>query len=89
MISFYIFYFGGLTQKQTKMKTIQLNEVVKYVNSDKWLAQEVSGRLLMTSITFVSFDKEFIKVFKVRKKKGHKYDIYSREDKKRRKKKLY
>ena len=46
------------------MKTVQLNEVVKYVNSDKWLAQEVSGRLLMTLITFVSFDKEFIKVFK-------------------------
>ena len=51
------------------MKTVQLNEVVKYVNSDKWLAQEVSGRLLMTSITFISFDKEFIKVFKVKKKK--------------------
>ena len=65
------------------MKTVQLNEVVKYVNSDKWLAQEVSGRLLMTSITFMSFDKEFIKVFKVKKKNGHKYDIYSREDKKK------
>ena len=50
------------------MKTVQLSEVVKYVNSDKWLAQEVSGRLLMTLITFVSFDKEFIKVFKVKKK---------------------
>ena len=49
------------------MKTVQLSEVVKYVNSDKWLAQEVSGRLLMTSITFVSFDKEFIKVFKEKK----------------------
>ena len=56
-------------QKQTKMKTVQLNEVVKYVNSDKWLTQEVSGRLLMTSITFISFDKVFIKVFKVKKKK--------------------
>ena len=78
-------------QKQTKMKTVQLNEVVKYVNSDKWLAQEVSGRLLMTSITFMSFDKELIKVFKVfkvKKKNGHKYDIHSREDKKK-KKKLY
>ena len=51
------------------MKTVQLDEVVKYVNSDKWLAQEVSGRLLMTLITFMSFDKEFIKVFKVKKKK--------------------
>ena len=55
-------------QKQTKKKTVQLSEVVKYVNSDKWLAQEESGRLLMTSITFMSFDKEFIKVFKVKKK---------------------
>ena len=51
------------------MKTVQLSEVVKYVNSDKWLAQEVSSRLLMTSITFMSFDKEFIKVFKVKEKK--------------------
>ena len=67
------------------MKTVQLSEVVKYVNSDKWLAQEVSGRLLMTLITFVSFNKEFIKVFKVKKKKGHKYDIYSREHKKKKK----
>ena len=41
---------------------------MKYVNSDKWLAQEVSSRLLMTSITFMSFDKEFIKVFKVKKR---------------------
>ena len=67
------------------MKTVQLNEVVKYVNSDEWLAQEVSSRLLMTSITFVSFDKEFIKVFKVKKKNGHKYDINSRENKKKKK----
>ena len=64
------------------MKTVQLSEVVKYVNSDKWLAQEVSGRLLMTSITFMSFDKEFIKVFKVKEKNRHKYDIYSRQHKK-------
>ena len=64
------------------MKTVQLSEVVKYVNSDKWLAQEVSGRLLMTSITFMSFDKEFINVFKVKKKNRHKYHIYSREHKK-------
>ena len=53
------------------MKTVQLSEVVKYVNSDKWLAKGVSGRLLMTLITFVSFDEEFIKVFKVKKKNGH------------------
>ena len=49
------------------MKTVQLSDVVQYENSDKWLAQEVSGRLLMTSITFVSFDKEFIKVSKMKK----------------------
>ena len=52
------------------MKTVQLSEVVNFVNSDKWFAQEVSGRLLMTLITFMSFDKEFIKVFKVKKKMG-------------------
>ena len=45
------------------MKTVQLSNVVKYENSDKWLAQEVSGRLLITSITFV----EFIKVSEMKK----------------------
>ena len=49
------------------MKTVQLSDVAQYENSDKWLAQEVSGRLLMTSITFVSFDKKFIKVSKMKK----------------------
>ena len=49
------------------MKTVQLSDVVKYENSDKWLAQEVSGRLLITSITFLSFDKEFIKVSEMKK----------------------
>ena len=68
------------------MKTVQLNEVVKYVNSDKWLAQEVSGRLLMTSITFVSFDKEFIKVFKVKKKKMGINMIFTVEKTKKKKK---
>ena len=51
-------------QKQTKMKKVQLSEVVKYINSDKWLAQEVSGRLLMTLITFVSFDKNLSRYLK-------------------------
>ena len=73
-------------KKQTKMKTVQLSEVVKYVNSDKWLVQEVSGRLLMTSITFMSFDKEFIKVFKVKKKKMGINMIFTVENTK---KKLY
>ena len=49
------------------MKTVQLSDAGQYENSDKWLGQEVSGRLLMTSITFVSFDKEFIKVYKMKK----------------------
>ena len=46
------------------MKTVQLSEVAKYENSEKWLSEEVSGKLLMTSIVFVSFDKEFIKGIK-------------------------
>ena len=49
------------------MKTVQLSDVAKYEDSDTWLAQEVSGRLLITSITFVSFDKEFIKVSEMKK----------------------
>ena len=49
------------------MKTVQLTDVAQYENSDKWLAQEVSGRLLMASIAFVSFDKELIKVSKMKK----------------------
>ena len=48
-----------------KMKTVQLREVVKYENSDKWFSEEVSGKLLMTSIKFLSFDREFIKVSKI------------------------
>ena len=71
------------------MKTVQLNEIVKYVNSDKWLAQEVSGRLLMTSITFISFDKEFVKVFKVKKKKMGINMIFTVEKTKKKKKKNY
>ena len=47
------------------MKTVQLREVVKYENSDKWYSEEVSGKLLMTTITFVSFDREFIKVSEI------------------------
>ena len=47
------------------MKTVQLREVAKYENSDKWYSEEVSGKLLMTTITFLSFDREFIKVSKI------------------------
>ena len=45
------------------MKTVRLQDVAQYKNSDKWISEEVSGRLLLSSITFVSFNKEFIKVF--------------------------
>ena len=44
------------------MKCVQLKDVFQYKDSDKWLAEEVSGRLLMTSMSFYSFNKEFIKV---------------------------
>ena len=40
------------------MKCVQLKDVFQY----KWLAEEVSGRLLMTLMSFYSFNKEFIKV---------------------------
>ena len=50
------------------MKTVQLREVAKYENSDKWYSEEVSGKLLMTTITFLSFDREFIKVSKIKYK---------------------
>ena len=54
------------------MKTVQLSDVVKYEDSDKWYGEEVSGRLLMSSITFLSFDKEFIKVSKFMKNNNSK-----------------
>ena len=44
------------------MKCVQLKDVFQYKDSDQWLAEEVSGRLLMTSMSFYSFNKEVIKV---------------------------
>ena len=44
------------------MKCVQLKDVFQYKDSDQWLAEEVSGRLLMTLMSFYSFNKEFIKV---------------------------
>ena len=44
------------------MKCVELNKVFEYKDSEKWLSEEVSGRLLMASVTFVSFEKQFIKV---------------------------
>ena len=44
------------------MKTVQLREVIEYPDSDKWINEEVSAKLLMVSQTFISFGKEFIKV---------------------------
>ena len=46
------------------MKCVQLKEVVGYKDSEKWLYEEVSARLLMTSIKFISYGKQFIKVIK-------------------------
>ena len=44
------------------MKCVQLKDVFQYKNSDQWIAEEVSGTLLMTLMSFYSFNKEFIKV---------------------------
>ena len=44
------------------MKCVLLKNIAEYKNSDSWLYEEFSGRLLMTSIKFVTYGKEFIKV---------------------------
>ena len=44
------------------MKCVELKQVFEYKDSDKWLSKEVYGQLLMASITFVSYQKQFIKV---------------------------
>ena len=44
------------------MKCVELKQVFEYKDSDKWLSEEVCGQLLMASITFVSYQKQFIKV---------------------------
>ena len=44
------------------MKRVELKQVVEYKDSNKWLSEEVYGQLLMASITFLSYQKQFIKV---------------------------
>ena len=44
------------------MKCVELKQVFKYKDSDKWLSEEVYGQLLMASITFLSYQKQFINV---------------------------
>ena len=44
------------------MKSVELKQVFEYKDSDKWLSEEVYGQLLMASITFLSYQKQFIKV---------------------------
>ena len=44
------------------MKCVELKQVFEYKDSDKWLSEEVYSQLLMASITFVSYQKQFIKV---------------------------
>ena len=44
------------------MKHVELKQVFEYKDSDKWLSEEVYGQLLMSSITFLSYQKQFIKV---------------------------
>ena len=44
------------------MKCVTLKNVVAYKDSNDWLYEEVSGRLLITSIKFVTYGKDFIKV---------------------------
>ena len=44
------------------MKCVELKQVFEYKDSDKWLSEEVYGQLLMASITFISYQKQFIKV---------------------------
>ena len=45
------------------MKCVSLRNVAEYKDSETWLYEEFSGQLLMTSIKFVTYGKEFIKVF--------------------------
>ena len=44
-------------QTQSKMKCVQLKDVFGYKDSNQWLAEEVSGKLLMSSMSFFSFIK--------------------------------
>ena len=44
------------------MKVVSLEEVSEYSNSDKWLSEEVTGKLLISSMTFTANNKKYIKV---------------------------
>ena len=41
---------------------VSLEEVSKYPNSDKWLSEEVTGKLLISLMTFAANNKKYIKV---------------------------
>ena len=47
------------------MKVISFEQLFHYPNSDQWLYEEVSARLLLTSITFKSKTGKFIKVSEI------------------------
>ena len=47
------------------MKVITFEQLLHYPNSDQWLYDEVSARLLLTSITFKSKTGKFIKVSEI------------------------
>ena len=44
------------------MKCVELKQVFEYKDSDKWRSEEVYSQLLMASITFISYQKQFIEV---------------------------
>ena len=44
------------------MKCVLLRNIAEYKNSESWLYEEFSGRLLITSNKFVTYGKDFIKV---------------------------
>ena len=44
------------------MKCVELKQVFEYKDGDKWRSEEVYRQLLMASTTFVSYQKQFIKV---------------------------
>ena len=47
------------------MKVITFEELFNYSNSENWLYEEVSARLLVASITFKAKSGKFIKVSKI------------------------
>ena len=47
------------------MKVITFEELFNYPNSENWLYEEVSARLLVASITFKAKSGKFIKVSEI------------------------